>query len=417
MSHSDSPPNPRFAQARRPSRCNLHARMGRNTDLIHRGERAAALGSVPLTTPIYETTTFAFESAADVERYQDGTRPGFLYSRYENPTTVAVEEKLAAADGAEMALAFSSGMAATATAMLTLLKAGDEVVCSSALYGGTFHLVDDLLSGLGIRRRFVSLEELATPATLIGEKTKLVWFESPTNPTLRCVDVAAVAAACQAAGVVSAIDNTFASPINQQPLTLGVHLVMQSATKYLNGHSDVMGGVLSGSRDLLGRMALTRRLLGGILDPQPAYALGRGLKTLPLRVARHNANALAVAQFLESHPAVARVFYPGLASHPDHEIAKRQMTGYGGMVCVDLTGGQPAAYRAFDRLTVIARAASLGGTESVCSLPVLTSQYGLTDEELVQAGVTRGMMRLSIGLEDADDLIEDLRQALDAPHD
>jgi cystathionine beta-lyase/cystathionine gamma-synthase len=240
-----------------------------------------------------------------------------------------------------------------------------------------------------------------------------VWFESPINPTLRCVDISAVATACRKAGVLSGIDNTFASPINQQPLLLGIDLSMQSATKYLNGHSDVTGGVLSGSRAVLEPIGKTRRLLGGVMDPQPAYALGRGLKTLPLRVARHNGNALAVAQALEGHKAVARVYYPGLTSHPDHAIAARQMKGYGGVVCVDLKGGQAAAYRAFDRLQVIQRAASLGGVESLCSLPILTSQYGLTDGELENAGVTRGMMRLSIGLEDPEDLIADLTQALD----
>jgi cystathionine beta-lyase/cystathionine gamma-synthase len=386
--------------------------MGQQTDLIHRGERPAPGGSSSLTTPIYETATFVFASARDVERYQDGSLPAYLYSRYENPTIVAAEEKLAAADGAEQALLFSSGMAATSTAMMTLLHAGDEVVCASAIYGGTFHLIEHFLSRFGVTRRFVSLEELASPESVIGPETRLVWFESPINPTLRCVDIRGIAAACRAAGVRSGIDNTFASPINQQPLALGVDLVMQSATKYLNGHSDVTGGVLAGSRALLEPMAKTRRLLGGVMDPMPAYALSRGLKTLPLRVARHNANALAVAQFLEAHAAVEKVYYPGLASHPDHDIACRQMSGFGGMVCVDLKNGQAGAYRAFDRLQVIKRAASLGGVESLCSLPILTSQYGLSDEELARAGVTRGMMRLSIGLEDPDDLIADLQQAL-----
>lgn len=385
--------------------------MRKHTEIIHRGERAAHSGSAALTTPIYETSTFVFESARDVERYQEGTLSAFLYSRYENPTVVAAEEKLAAVDGAEMSLLFGSGMAAISTALISLLKAGDEVVCASAIYGGTFHLIEHLLPRFGITRRFVSLEELAA-GSVIGPKTKVVWFESPINPTLRCVDIRTIANACRAAGVISAIDNTFASPINQQPLALGIDLSMQSVTKYLNGHSDVTGGVLSGTRQLLAPIGKTRRLLGGVMDPQPAYALGRGLKTLPLRIARHNANAMAVAQYLNSHPRVARVYYPGLPSHPDHAIAARQMTGFGGMVCVDVTGGQEMAYRVFDRFQVIKRAASLGGVESLCSLPILTSQYGLSDEELELAGVTRGMMRLSIGLEDPEDLIADLDQAL-----
>ena len=387
--------------------------MNAHTKLIHIGERPPQMPTTSLTTPIYETSTFVFPSAAADEQYQAGTLRGYLYSRYENPTIVAVEEKLASVDGAEMSLAFSSGMAATTTALMTLLSAGDEVVCASAIYGGTFHFIEHLLPRFGVERRFVSLDELAAPARIIGPRTKLVWFESPINPTLRCVDIRAVASACRHANVLTGFDNTFASPANQQPLALGIDLSMQSATKYLNGHSDVTGGVLSGSRSLLEPIGKTRRLLGGVMDPQPAYALGRGLKTLPLRIARHNANALAVAQALDGHRAVARVYYPGLPSHPDHEIAKRQMSGFGGMVCVDLKGGQEAAYRAFDRLKVIQRAASLGGVESLCSLPILTSQYGLTDVELAKAGVTRGMMRLSIGLEDPEDLIADLRQAFE----
>jgi cystathionine beta-lyase/cystathionine gamma-synthase len=193
---------------------------------------------------------------------------------------------------------------------------------------------------------------------------------------------------------------------------MGVDLSMQSCTKYLNGHSDVTGGVLSGSARLLAPIAKMRRLLGGVLDPQPAYALGRGMKTMPLRVARHNANAQQVAECLVQHPAIARVYYPGLPSHPDHEIAKKQMSGFGGVVTIDVKGGKDAAFRAFDRLKVIKRAASLGGVESICSLPMLTSQFGLSDEELAKAGVTKGMIRISIGLEDAGDLIDDITQAL-----
>ena len=382
------------------------------TKLIHAGEGIDTGATPSLTTPIYETSTFVFDSVADVVKYQSGTLDGYLYSRYENPTVIAVEQKLAAVDQAEASLLFSSGMAAIATAMLTLLEAGDEIVCSAAIYGGTLHIIEDLLSKLGINGRFVSLADLATPGAVIGPKTKIVWFESPINPTLRCVDVRAVADACRKAGVISAIDNTFASAIIQPVLAMGVDLSMQSCTKYLNGHSDVTGGVLSGSKALLAPMAKMRRLLGGIMDPQPAYALGRGMKTMPLRVAQHNANAAAVAQFLDRHPAIERVYYPGLPSHPDHEIAVRQMKGFGGMVTIDVKGGKEAAFRAFDRLKVIKRAASLGGVESICSLPILTSQYGLTDEELMRAGVSKGMIRISVGLEDVQDLQDDLAQAL-----
>jgi cystathionine beta-lyase/cystathionine gamma-synthase len=382
------------------------------TKIIHAGETIDTGATPSITTPIYETSTFVFDSVADVVKYQEGKLNGYLYSRYENPTVVAVEQKVAAIDGAEMSLLFSSGMAATSTAMFTLLKSGDEVVCSAAIYGGTFHLIEDLLAKVGITHRFVSLGDLANPASVIGPQTKIVWFESPINPTLRCVDVRAVAAACRKAGVISAIDNTFASPINQPVLAMGIDLSMQSCTKYLNGHSDVTGGALSGSAALLAPIGKMRRLLGGVMDPQPAFALGRGMKTMPLRVAQHNRNALTVAQFLEGHPTIERVFYPGLASHPDHAIAARQMSGFGGMVTVDVKGGKDGAFRTFDNLKVIKRAASLGGVETICSLPILTSQYGLTDDELVKAGVSKGMIRISVGLEDSADVIDDLDQAL-----
>ena len=384
---------------------------GFSTTLIHQGEGKTETPA-SLTTPIYETTTFIFDNADQIRRYNEGDRSKFLYSRYENPTVVALEEKLASADGAEAALAFSSGMAAASTLLLGLLKSGDEVVCSAAVYGGTFHLLHDFLPKLGITTRFASLEEFSRPETLIGERTRLVWFESPINPTLRCVDVRRVAAACRGRGVLSAIDNTFAGAVNQRPLELGVDLSMQSATKYLGGHSDVTAGVVSGSASLVKEVELARRRLGGVLDPQPAYLLIRSLKTLAVRVQRHNLSAMAVATAFEKHPQMKQVLYPGLPSHPDHELAKSQMSGFGGMVCLDLFGGEEAACRAFDRFGIIRRAASLGGVESVCSLPVLTSQWGHSDAQLAAAGISRGMMRVSIGLEDPADIIADLQQAL-----
>ena len=382
------------------------------TKLIHTGERIDTGATPSLTVPIYETSTFVFDSVADVIKYQEGKLNGYLYSRYENPTVVAVEQKVAAVDGAEAALLFSSGMAAISTTLLTLLKPGDEILCSAAIYGGTFHIIEDLMTKFGVERRFITLDDLANLERVIGPKTKMVWFESPINPTLRCVDVRKVAAACKKAGVMSVIDNTFASALNQPVAAMGIDLAMQSATKYLNGHSDVTGGALSGSKAVIAPLAKARRLLGGIMDPIPAFALGRGIKTMPLRVAQHNANALKVAQHFENHTALECVHYPGLTSHPDHAIAKGQMSGFGGVVTLDIKGGRDAAFRVFDQLKIIKRAASLGGVESICSLPILTSQYGLTDDELVQAGVSKGMVRISIGLEDASDLIADLEQAL-----
>jgi len=380
------------------------------TQLIYVPDGATG-DAAPLTTPICETTTFVFESAQQVKDYNEGHSKKFLYSRYANPTVLAVEERIATVEGAEQALVFSSGQAATTTALLGLLQAGDEIVCSGAIYGGTLHLLADLLVKFGIRARFASLDEFRQPEALLSPATKLVWFESPINPTLRCVDIAAVARACRARGVLSVIDNTFASPVNQQPLALGVDLVMHSATKYLNGHSDVTAGVIAGPAALVDKVYRARKLVGAVLDPYPAYALGRGLKTLEVRVARQSASAMWLATELERGGKVERVYYPGLESHPDHAIAKRQMKMFGGMLCLDLGGGYERAATFFDRLKIVKRAASLGGVESLCSLPVLTSQWGHSAEELERAGVTASMARLSIGLEDPEDLLADLTQA------
>jgi cystathionine beta-lyase/cystathionine gamma-synthase len=381
------------------------------TEIVH-GSQGVNRDADPLTTPIYETTTFVFDTAEDVRAYNEGRSGRFLYSRYSNPTVVAVEKTIAALEGAETAILLSSGMGATSTALLGLLETGDEVVCSAAIYGGTLHLLADLFPHFGIRARFATIDELREPARLIGDRTRVLWFESPINPTLRCVDIAAIAAACRARGVISIIDNTFASPINQKPIAAGVDVVMHSVTKYLNGHSDVTAGALAGPASLMKGVEKARRMLGTVLDPQPAYAIGRGLKTLAVRMERHNANGLAVARWLEKDKRIAKVYYPGLESHPDHALARKQMTGFGGMVCVDLGGSQSRAERFFDRLKVFRRAASLGGVESLCSLPVLTSQWGHTDAQLAEAGITRSMARLSVGLEDPQDLIDDLDQAL-----
>ena len=382
------------------------------TAVIHLDEGARD-DAAPLTTPIYATSTFLFANAAELEAYQRGDGGKYLYSRYANPSVQSVEAKLAVLEGAERAMVTSSGMAAISTALFGLLSAGDEVVCSAAIYGGTLQLIATFLARFGVAVRFVSLEELADPERMLKPATKLVWFESPINPTLRCVDIRRVASACRARGVFTVVDNTFASPVNQQPLALGADLVMESATKYLNGHSDVTAGMLAGSAALLERLHPARKLFGGVLEPASAYALGRGLKTVHLRVARQNDTAGGVATWLAADRRVTRVFYPGLPSHPDHVIARGQMSGFGGMVTFEVPD-YAAACRFFDRLQVVQRAASLGGVESLCSLPLLTSQYGFTDDQLAAAEVTRGMVRLSIGLEHVDDLIADLDNALKA---
>jgi cystathionine beta-lyase/cystathionine gamma-synthase len=384
----------------------------RDTEAIHRAEGVDP-ASTPLLTPIYQTSTFLFADTAELEAFQAGTSKKDIYSRYGNPTVRATEQKIAALEGAEDALLVSSGMAAISTALFGLLRAGDELVCSAAIYGGTMQLIRSVLEKFHVHVRFVPLDNFRQPERLFSPATKVVWFETPINPTLRCLDIAAVAAACRARGVTSVIDSTFASPVNQSPLALGVDLVMHSATKYLNGHSDLTAGTLVGSKALIKALSTTRKLLGGMVEPATAFQIGRGIKTLGVRMERHNANAMAVAQFLEGHAAVERVFYPGLPSHPDHAIAVAQMRGFGGMVTFDLKAGYAGASRFFDRVEIFKRAASLGGVDSLVSLPVLTSQWGFSDAELRDAGVTRGMVRLSVGIEHVDDLIADIRQALE----
>ena len=386
-----------------------HPRAGLSTLAVHAGTPEGK--NAPLTVPIVQSTTFRFESAAQVQEYARGSSGLYMYSRQENPTVRAAEEAVARLEGAEAAVVFGSGMGAMATALMGLVSAGDEVIAATALYGGTYKLLRDVLSRFGVRLRPVEPERLA--AEVAARPARVCVFESPTNPTLRIVDVAAVTSACRKAGTVSVMDSTFGPPALQRPLELGVEVVMHSATKYLNGHSDHLAGVLAGSRERIEPLRLLSQRLGASLDPHAAYDLLRGLKTFAVRMERHCATALRVARWLSEQPAVARVWYPGLPSHPDHDLARRQMSGFGGMVTFTL-GTKERAFRFWDRLRLVARAASLGGTETLSSLPILFSHTGYSAQELARAGVDEGMVRLSIGLEDADDLIADLAQALEA---
>jgi methionine-gamma-lyase len=382
---------------------------GPGTTAVH-GRREVRPG--PLAVPIVQTSTFAFGSAAEMRRHLEGDEELFLYTRYANPTVRELEESLAAVEGAESALALSSGMAAMTTAVASLVRAGDEVLASSSLYGGTVRLLTDLLPRFGVDARFVGAADLACADRVAGERSRLLIVESPTNPGLEIVDLAAVCAAAHARGLVVVVDNTFATPFLQQPLALGADLVMHSLTKALAGHSDVIGGALAGSRARIDAARATMKVLGGCMDPHAAFLVLRGIKTLHLRVERQCDNALALARRLEGHEAVRRVLYPGLPSHPGHEVARRQMAAFGGMVTLVLAGGLPAAERFYDRLRLVARAASLGGVESLASLPVHTSHYGLPEGKLREAGIDPGMVRLSLGVEDASDLITDVERAL-----
>jgi cystathionine beta-lyase/cystathionine gamma-synthase len=366
--------------------------------------------NAPVTTPIVQSTTFRFESAAAVQEYARGRSGLYMYSRDENPTVHAAEKAVAQLEGGEACVLFASGMGAMTSALMAQLSAGEQVVASTALYGGTYKLLRDVLSRFGVKARMTDPESLVDEVRKGGARVCV--FESPTNPTLRVLDVAAVAKACRSAGAVSLIDSTFAPPLVQRPLELGVDLVMHSATKFLNGHSDHLCGAIVGSKERVEPIRLLSRELGAALDPQVAYDLLRGLKTLVVRMERHSANALLIARWLEEQPAVKRVWYPGLESHPDHALASRQMNGFGGMVTFTL-GARERAFRFWDRLKLVARAASLGGTETLASLPILFSHTGYSAEELKRAGVDEGMVRMSVGLEDAGDLIADLRQALE----
>lgn len=386
-------------------------RRGDGTTAVH-GSGVPRPGS--LTTPVAQTSTFVFESSAELRRYLDGDPALCEYSRHENPTLRALESALAALEGGEAAAVFSSGMAASTCALLALLEPGDEVLASASLYGGTTKLIREVLARLGFGFRLLPPAELARVDTLAGERSRLLVFESPTNPSLEVLDVAALARAAHARGLLVMIDSTFAPPVLQRPLALGADLAMHSLTKALSGHSDILGGALVGAAGTIARVRETARVLGGCLDPHAAFLALRGLKTVHLRVPRMCDNALLLARHLEGRPKVARVLYPGLASHPGHEVARRQMSAFGGVVTLVLEGGLPAAERFYDGLSLIARAASLGGVESLASLPVLTSHHGYSDEELRAAGVDPGMVRLSMGVEDAADLIADVDRALAA---
>jgi methionine-gamma-lyase len=385
-------------------------RRGDATEAIHAGEEKHGIGG-PVTTPILQTSNFTFSSTAEMKRWAEGKSSAYIYTRYGNPTLTVAETKLAALEGGEAAVVAASGMAAISSALLAVLRTGDEVISTRQLYGGSYRLMRDIFPRLGITVRHVETD-LAGAEQLVTPRTKALYVETPTNPTLRLVDLRQAVAFARRHNLVSLIDNTFASPVLQRPLELGFDIVLHSATKYLSGHSDIIAGAAAGSRKWMKEVRSQIIYLGGSMDPGAAYLLIRGLKTLELRVHRHCENAMAVAKYLARHPKVLRVHYPGLASHPDHRLAQRQMKGFGGMLAFDLKGGLPAARRFCDRVRIFLLAASLGGVESLVVLPIYTSHYRMSLAELRGAGVEPGSVRVSVGLEDPRDLIEDLRQAL-----
>jgi methionine-gamma-lyase len=384
---------------------------GSQTNAVHAGEGNKHGVGVGVGTPIARTSTFTFSSTAEMKLWAEGKSKAYIYTRYGNPTLAIAEQKIAALEGAEAAVVTASGMAAISSALLGALKCGDELISTAQLYGGTYRLMRDVFGDLGIKVHHVGTD-LAEIEDLVNSRTRVLYVESPTNPTVRLVDVAKAAQFAKKHNLVSIIDNTFATPVLQQPIKLGYDIVVHSATKALAGHSDVIAGVAVGNKKWMERVQHMVIYLGGSMDPEAAYLLNRGIKTLGLRVRKQCENAMAVAKFLEKHPKVAHVFYPGLPSHPDYKLAKRQMRGFGSMLAFDLKGGLPAARRVCDRVQLFLLAASLGGVESLVVLPIYTSHYNMTAEELARAGVSPGMVRVSIGIEDSEDLIADLQQAL-----
>ena len=382
---------------------------------VHGGEpRNKAHDSV--TTPIVWSATYAFADTAEIERYFKGDIEREEYGRYGNPTVRAAEKKLAALEGAEDAALFSSGMAAATTALFELLKGGDHVVLTKDCYRRTRQFVTRFLSRLGIESTLVEPgDEAALRSALRPGRTKVILAESPTNPYLRVADLSLFARArdaCPGANLI--IDGTFATPVNQRPLDEGVDLVIHSCTKYLGGHNDLLAGVVCGRSGLVQAIRDLRGVLGAVLDPQSAFLLIRGLKTLPLRVNRQNETALAVARWLEQHPRVRQVFYPGLPSHPDHAIARRQMRGFGGVVSFRLRASARETSRVVDACKLATIAPSLGAAETLIEQPAYMSYFELTSEEREAIGIYDDLVRLSVGLEDAEDVIADLEQALSA---
>lgn len=350
-----------------------------------------------------------------MRRYARGElKDTYFYSRYANPTVSEVERKIAELEGAESALITSSGSAAIFCALAALCEAGDEVIACDSIYGGTVKILTEVLSRFQIKSRFISINEIERLPELTTARTRVFWFESPANPINRLVDLEKAAESARRAQLFSVIDSTFATPILQRPLKFGIDAVMHSATKYLGGHSDLTAGVIAGTTAFIERARRTSLLVGTTLDPAATYLLARGLKTLDLRVRAACENALKLARVLNEHKRVARVYYPGLETSPDYKLTERQMKGCGGaVVAIDLAGGEREAERFFDALELVRNAPSLGGVETTVSYPLYSSHYGFTDEQLRAAGVSSATLRIAVGIEEASDIIADVRQALE----
>lgn len=384
--------------------------MGFDTQAIHAGEEPDFIGhpSGDVVVPIHLASTFARKDV-------DEPTGGFEYSRSGNPTRFALEKKLAAIENARYGLAFSSGLAAETTLCLSLLKSGDHVVAFDDLYGGTRRLFTRVFQeNFGIEFSYVDARDPENIKAAIHKGTKLIWLESPTNPLLRLCDIREIAGIAHDAGAQVAVDNTFASPYFQQPLGLGADVVVHSTTKYINGHSDSIGGALiTSDKELFKKLRFHQNAAGAILSPFDSFLVARGIKTLALRMERHEKNALTVAEFLSAHSKVATVYYPGLTSHPQHALARKQMKGFSGMLSFELKGGEAEAKKFLRNLHLFALAESLGGVESLIEHPATMTHASIPAEERRKIGVSDALVRISVGIENAEDLITDLDQALE----
>lgn len=383
------------------------------TRAIRAASRVPEAPQPPVNVPIYQTTTFEVGSAQELAALLEFRVPGHSYTRYSNPTFAALEAALAELEGAEAAVVTGSGMAAIHAALASLLSPGDEVLAGRALYGGTYELLTTLLARFGVTARFISLTDAPAVEGAMTPRTRLVWVETIANPTTEVPDIVALSALAHRNGAVLVVDNTFASPYLCNPLALGADLVVHSLTKYVGGHSDLTGGIVLGDAARVGAVRQVMINAGGNAQPLEAFLALRGLKTLALRMERHSSNAMAVACGLEGQPGIARVLYPGLASHPQHDVAVRELRDgqFGGMLAIELAGGRVAGERFLDRLQVAVHATSLGSVETLCSHPASSSHRQLSEDALAAAGLTPGLVRISVGLEEADDLVEDLAAA------
>jgi cystathionine gamma-synthase len=386
-------------------------RPGDSTRSVHGGEREAHADS-SLTAPIHQTATFWFPDSEELRAYAEGRLVRDEYGRYGNPTWRAVERKLNELEGAEESVLFASGMAAATTTFLALLERGDHIVVTNDCYRRTRQFIQQLLSKLEVTATVIEPADPIALKAALRDETKLFFTESPTNPYLRVIDVPETVSVAHERDVKVLIDSTFASPVNHRPLDDGADLVIHSATKYLGGHNDLIAGTVSGKSEIVAPIRALVGVLGAILDPHAAWLLLRGMKTLGLRMERHNANGLAVASWLEQHPKVRRVWYPGLESHPDYSVATRQMRGFSGVVTFEVEGDLEATIRFTDACRLPYIAPSLGGVESLVEMPVLMSYWDYPAQERKQYGITDSLVRLSCGVEDAADLIADLEQAL-----